>query len=435
MHLYKILFLLMIVTLSSCRKDEIFEPIDSEIEIPSPENVDDNLINGTINDDAFRPLSDVTVQLYDSNILIEETQTTSDGSFYFIVDEIKDYILYVESPLYENLITSVNPSNDNNDIKINLQPNIGSVSTWDIDSYDWISIEGKVFNDDGSPSVNTTILFADFPGEFFNYTTTNTAGYYKSTIPADVYILLYIEQACSTGSENEFIFSDRDVLMDDVILNNQLAAVVLSGFVRDCNNDPITSGEITFYDDSYFLGESLLSNVLQVAPIVDGAFSTEIYNVCDSPIHFEAIDIMSLESIYGEINQIDSSVILEELVICNASNSDGFITVEINSEMYSLEDYFAFQNENFINVYGFNISDFIKFDFDADMVEAVYPLEQLVMHLGDEVYHSSGLSLDVTITEYPQSNQGNIVGHIEGQIRNTNMQLVSFALQFDIPLF
>lgn len=435
MRFYKILFLLTIVTFTSCRKDEIFDPIDSDPQLPPPENVDNNLISGIINDDTFNPLSDVTVQLYDGNVLIDEKQTLSDGTFYFIVDEIKDYLVYVSSLEYQDILTSVNPSDINNEVIVSLQLGDGLDVNWDINSYDWISVEGKVLNSDGSPSINTTVLLIDFGGDFINYTTTNSQGYYKSTIPSDKFIYVFVDEVCGTGFNNDIVISDEDIILGDIIIENEIGTITLSGNIVDCDNNPILSGEIIFYGESDILIGIPQSNVLQAADINDGFYEIELDIACSSHIYYEAIDHGTNTLVYGEVYQI-ADITMENVQICDTLNEGGTVDLNINNLNFTLEDHYAFEYNNYVSVFSFDEYDYVQFEFQTNMVEGTYDIEQLIMRIDEEVYHSSGIELKVTVSSYPEDSRDNIIGHIEGEIYHAlTQQKRPFTIDFDIPIF
>ncbi len=435
MRIYKILFLVTMVIFSSCRKDEIFDTVDSEIEIPQPENIDNNLINGTINDDAFNPLSDVTVMLYSDNVLIEETKTSTDGKFYFIIDEIKEYLIYIESDTYQQVLTSVNPSENINDITVNLQLDTGGDIGWDVSSYEWISVEGRILNDDGTPSAFTNILFIDFAGVFFNYITTDNEGYYRSIIPADVYIFFVVEQECNSEFANDYILANDDVVLDDIILINEVGTTSISGNVVDCNNVPIVSGEITFYEESNFPGDTTQNIILATALISNGVFQTDVHNICSAQIYYIAVAYQSGDQVYGEIYDLNNLVI-EEIEICNSFDEGGTINVTIDNIMSTMDGQFAFENYDRISVFKFMGGDSAIFEFESNRTEGTYNIDQLFIQIGEKIFSPFDIQLEVSITEYPQSNQENLVGQIEGEIYDlSDQQKLPFTLDFNIPLF
>ena len=418
--------------LSSCRKDEIFEPTVSEPDVPAPENVDERLINGSVYDDSFNPVANIVVALYDDKVLVEEAQTTEDGAFYFIVDDLNDYLLYINSSEYQTVLTNANASLNDNEVLINLIPNEGIDTGWNINSYDWVSIQGVIKNVDGSATSNSIIKFVDVSGIFSNYATTDGDGFFNSTIPANIIILPYFDQQCSFPIEYDYILTDRDIITDDIIIYDINTPTYIQGAVTDCNGNPVASGEITFYSNSNFFGVPLQEDKLGTTLLDDGGFEIYIDNTCSQILYYEAIDNNTNDLVFGEIEVRDSIDL--NLEICDLMYEGGLVSLNINNDEYTLESHFAFQYHNRIDIFGSDQENNLYVDFKSTMSEGTFDVRRISIQVNDKYYYDYERDLQIVISEYPSVNQGSLKGSIQGDIYDESFNKVPFDLQFDLPL-
>jgi hypothetical protein len=244
-----------------------------------------------------------------------------------------------------------------------------------------------------------------------------------------------VEQECNSEFANDYILANDDVVLDDIILINEVGTTSISGNVVDCNNVPIVSGEITFYEESNFPGDTTQNIILPTALISNGVFQTEVHNICSAQIYYIAVDYQSGDQVYGEIYDLNN-LVTEEIEICNSFDEGGTINVTIDNIMSTMDGQFAFENYDRISVFKFMGGDSAIFEFESNRTEGTYNIDQLFIQIGEKIYSPFDIQLEVSITEYPQSNQENLVGQIEGEIYDlSDQQKLPFTLDFNIPLF
>ena len=427
--------LIVILLLSSCRKDEDFLE-DPVIEIPDTEEVGFGELQGVVYDENNNILAGALVQLHHYDMLVAETSSDNQGAFtindFAAIDE---YTLSVTKDEYVSYVNNISEEQlDGEQVEINLVSSSfitasGTIGMIDPQDSTLISISGRIINNQGIGVSQTIALVFTEDFYFGNITITDFDGSFSILVPKNQNIVMSIFSNCIFTLEPDVELGSFDADQDigDIVFDSG-QAFELFGSVIDCSGDLIEEGSVNI---SYFGMNGIIDESVEVS---NGLYSWTTSDCISSGVNISYIDESGQVRFESWLQGLFEEQTEFNIPVCDTIISGvGVLSFVADSSVYVINDLIGINSGVGILVY------------NTQTTEPVFSLEDytlgdnLVNVMSLQVGNTSFLStygVTVTITQLPEDNDPFLIGQFEGEFFGTSTGTdIIITGDFSIPIF
>ncbi len=302
-------------------------------------------------------------------------------------------------------------------------------SFWNCDvSSQTVFLEMTIMTQDG-PLPFTQVKLTR-PNGASSYGYTDSVGHVGGLVPKNEALVLEVLNTCHQPiySQNVGPFSVNTNLGAITVTPQPSTLLQVTGNAVNCSNQPVTTGNALVYFDGLYYN----------TPINNGSFSVTVTRCSNvTPVEVIAVDNAANEQSSVWTGSSSGGVVNTGTLSACGVSTISYINYVVDGTNYSLSSAIpgdsirlytaAGTNQNFINVYGYNLGQpnkKINFQTQAAAV-GTFPLQYLSVNQYDSVSLVTPFNINITVFGAPgQFIEGNFSGQIR-ELANNNLHTVS----------
>ena len=328
------IFLLVCLVFSACRKDEI---VDQEvlIETPPAEVLDVTQLKGIVQNRAGEILEDASIQLLLDNMIIAQATADEDGKFEFndvILGE--SYLIYTQTEAYNTVISTIGElENTITEIEVvmvqegeNPFPNQGN----DFDPLDEnvIILSGHLTNQTNETE-GTLVYISGEDHTWGNYTFSDNEGYFEIPVYKNEELWLFLNNECSLF-ENLGDF-ETDSYIGEVDFHNSQGTIHVFGEAVDCDGNPANEGLVIISS----------MDIFYQIEVVDGTYAVDIAFCNTDSIQIIAFADSQGAFYFSDFIEITGEEINHPVLFDCSFNNENYVNINLDGNEYEYCDSYA----------------------------------------------------------------------------------------------